>query len=314
MKRRLKDALKRQLFGLYKLGSRVGVQVMPSHYYLGVPNIIELERSGDEWQGKSAMPGIDIDLDAQLQTLRTVCLAYQDEYAGNTAYKEGVARSYGPGYGYVEAQLLHAVIRHYAPKRIIEVGSGVSTHCMLTALERNRRDGAEPTAITCVEPYPSARLRQTAGIELLQRKVQTVPVDVFRKLQAGDFLFIDSSHTVKAGSDVNYLFLEVLPVLEPGVIVHIHDIFLPYDYQRNLLKTFLHWSETSLLRAYLTHNSRVAILFCLSLLHYERQEQLREVFPEYDPAPNVNGLNVDAVRPFDQLRGHFPSSIYLEIH
>ena len=314
MKRQLKDALKRQLFRLYRLGSRFGVHVVPVHYYVGVPDVIELERTTGEWQRKSELPGIELDLDAQLDALRAACVPYQAEFAGNSTYLEAIARSYGPGYGYVEAQALHSVIRHYKPRRIIEVGSGVSTHCMLTALELNRRDGAEPAAMTCVEPYPSARLRQTSGIKLLEHRVQAVPVDVFRQLQAGDFLFIDSSHTVKPGSDVNYLFLEILPVLAPRVIVHIHDIYLPYDYQRNVLKTFLHWSETSLLRAYLTHNSRVSILFCLSLLHYERQGQLRDVFPEYDPAPDVNGLNIDTVRPFEQLRGHFPSSIYLETH
>ena len=311
MNRRTKDALKRLLFRLYKLGSRLGVLVMPAHYYVGEPIIIELERTRGEWQKRSEMPGVAVNLDDQIKLLREICLPYQREYAGNATYLEGVARSYGPGYGYIEAQALHAVIRHYAPKRIIEVGSGVSTHCMLAALNLNGRNG-QRTALTCVEPYPSARLRQTSGIELLESKVQAVPVDVFRKLDRGDFLFIDSSHTVKPGSDVNYLILEVLPVLAPGVIVHIHDVFLPYDYQRNVLKTFLHWSETSLLRAYLTHNDRMAVLFCLSHLHYDRQEQLKEIFPEYDPAPDETGLNLPSVRPFEQPESHFPSSIYLE--
>ncbi len=312
MKRRIKDALKRLLFRFYRLGSRFGVHIMPTHYYVGAPNIIELERTRDEWQKKSEMPGLHTDLDEQLERLRTVCLSYQSEYAGNAAYLEGQARSYGPGYGYIEAQAVHAVIRHYAPKQIIEVGSGISTHCMLTALDLNHRNNAAETTLTCVEPYPSARLRQTPGIELLEKRVQSVPVDVFRKLNSGDFLFIDSSHTVKPGSDVNYLILEVLPVLAPGVIVHIHDIFLPYDFQRNVLKTFLHWSETSLLRAYLTFNERAAVLFCLSHLHYDRQEELKQIFPEYDPAPDIDGLNPPSVRPFEQPQRHFPASIYLE--
>ena len=109
----------------------------------------------------------------------------------------------------------------------------------------------------------------------------------------------------------------VLPIgshfhgLRKGVIVHVHDIFLPYDYQRNLLRTFLHWSETSLLRAYLTHNERVGILFCLSHLHYERPDELKRIFPEYVPAPGADGLDPDTVRPFEHPSGHFPSSIYL---
>ena len=312
MKRRLKDAFKRLLFRLYRLGSRLGVHVMPAHYYVGAVDIAELERTRDQWQRKSDLPGLNIDLDKQLSALRNVCLPFRDEYASNTAYHEAVAASSGPGYGYVEAQTLHAVIRHCRPARIIEVGSGVSTHCMRTALELNRRDGAAETTMTCVEPYPSKRLLQTPGITLLQQPVQAVAVEVFRVLQAKDFLFIDSSHTVKPASDVNYLLLEVLLVLKPGVILHIHDIYLPYDYQRNVLKTFMHWSETSLLRAYLAHYNRVAILFCLSHLHYEHRAQVQEVFPDYDPAPDDNGLNLPTVRPFEQPRGHFPSSIYLE--
>ena len=313
MKRQIKDALKRLLFRFYKLGSRFGVHILPAHYYVAVPSIVELERTRNEWQKKSEMPGLHIDLDEQLERLRAVCLPYQGEYAGNAAYLEGQARSYGPGYGYIEAQALHAFIRPYAPEQIIEVGSGVSTHCMLTALELNRRKSDAETTLTCVEAFPSARLRQTRGIELLEHKAQAVPTDVFRKLNSGDFLFIDSSHTVKPGSDVNYLILEVLPVLAPGVIVHVHDIFLPYDYQRNVLQTFLHWSETALLRAYLTHNDKAAILFCLSHLHYDRPDELKQIFPEYDPAPDVDGVNPKSVRPFEQPKRHFPASIYIEI-
>ena len=288
MKRRLKDALKRGLFYLYRLGTRLGVHVMPVHYYSPVPNIIELERNRDAWARRSGLPGIAINTDEQLARLREICTPYVDEYAGNAAYREAVAAAYGPGYGYVEAQVLHAVIRHLKPKRIVEVGSGVSTHCMQRALEMNRKEGRHDSTMTCIEPFPSARLRQTPTIEL-----------------------IEASHAVRTGSDVNNLVLEVLPVLAPGVTVHFHDIYLPYDYQRDVLKTFLHWSETSLLRAYLTYNERISILFCLSLLHYDRQDGLRELFPEYDPAPGADGLNPDSFRPFEEARKHFPSSIYL---
>ncbi len=311
MKRRLKDAIKRFLFRVYKLGTRLGVHIMPVHYYSPVPDVIELERTRDEWARKSRLPGLDVDLDQQLEALRAVCLPFQDEYAGNAAYREGVAQSYGPGYGYIEAQALHGVIRHYKPRRIVEVGSGVSTHCMLAAMNLNRSEGTDSGSMTCVEPYPSARLKQTAQIELLARKVQAVPADFFGQLGNGDFLFIDSSHAVRPGGDVNYLILEVLPVLQPGVIVHVHDIHLPYDYQPNVLKTFLHWSETSLLRAYLAHNERMTILFCLSHLHHDRQDGLKEIFPEYDPAPSIHGLNPDSVRPFEHPPQHVPSSIYL---
>jgi hypothetical protein len=117
---------------------------------------------------------------------------------------------------------------------------------------------------------------------------------------------------VKAGGDVNFLILEVLPRLKPGVIVHFHDIYLPYDYQRDLLDTFMHWSETSLLRAFLINNSRARIFFSMSQLHYDRPDALRKAFPDYAPQTDVDGLVVGEV-PFEKSRRHFPSSTYIEI-
>jgi hypothetical protein len=111
---------------------------------------------------------------------------------------------------------------------------------------------------------------------------------------------------------VNYLYLEVLPRLRPGVTIHIHDTWLPYDYQPHLLQNVLFWMENSLLRAYLIHNSRVKILFSMSHLHYEQPQSIKEVFPEYTPREHVDGLIPDRYRPFDVVPGHFPSSLYLQ--
>jgi hypothetical protein len=105
----------------------------------------------------------------------------------------------------------------------------------------------------------------------------------------------------------------VLPRLHKGVIVHFHDIFLPYDYQQDVDQTFLHWAETSLLHAFLISNERVKIIACLSHLHYERKDVLREVFPEYNPQADVNGLRPEKYKSFDPILEHFPSSIYIQI-
>jgi len=138
-----------------------------------------------------------------------------------------------------------------------------------------------------------------------------VPFEVFKELGDKDLLFIDSSHTVKPGGDVNYLILEVLPRLEK-VIVHFHDIFLPYDYQRSILQTFFHWTETSLLRAFLIWNEKVRIIFCLSQLHYDYRA-LKEVFPEYNPQLDKDGIRDEKYKPFENPKEHFPSSIYIQI-
>ena len=149
-----------------------------------------------------------------------------------------------------------------------------------------------------------------SSVQLIARPVQEVGLEPFTSLGPGDFLFIDSSHIVKPGSDVNFLYLEVLPRLSSGVTIHIHDITFPFDYQPDALQTLYHWSEPALVRAYLAFNEKVDILFCMSHLHYEKPEALRSVFPEYQPSLQTDGL-MDGRRVFRNAPGHFPSSLYL---
>jgi hypothetical protein len=313
MNSQVKDTLKRAFLGIHKLGIRAGVHILPVHYYSPVPNILELRETRSIWAKRSELPGIAIDLDEQSSNLRKICLPYRSEYAGNKVFREAVSGQFGPGYGYIESQALHGMIRYFKPARVIEVGSGVSTCCALAALEMNRCETGSPAQITCIEPHPSERLRASSQITLIARQVQTVPFQLFTELGEGDLLFIDSSHTVKPGSDVNYLILEVLPRLRNGTIVHFHDIYLPYDYPRDTLQTFFHKMETSLLRAFLMFNNRVKILFCLSHLHYDRRDVLAEVFPEYDPQAESDGLRDGQYRSFENPSQHFPSSIYIQV-
>jgi hypothetical protein len=308
-----KARLKRAALRIHKLGLGLGVQIVPNHYYSPVPNILELKDTLDLWAKPSTLPGVAADLDQQAERLKSICVPFMNEYAGNKVYREAVTEKSGPGYGYIEAQCLHAVIRHFKPSTVVEVGSGVSSWCTLAALALNRQENGFPGRLISIEPHPSDRLRGLPEIELIEKEVQRVPMETFTSLREGDLLFIDSSHTVKPAGDVNFLILEVLPRLQPGVIVHFHDIYFPYDYPRDTLNTFLHGMETSLLRAFLVHNDRVKILFCLSQLHYERGEALKEVFPEYVHQADERGLQLEDCKPFESPDGHFPSSIYLQI-
>jgi len=309
-----KNSLKRAALQIHKIGLRLGIQILPSHYYSPVPNILELRETLDLWAKPSTLPGISTELDQQAERLKEICLPFMSEYTGNKIYRHAVSEKSGPGYGYIEAQCLHAVIRRYKPATILEVGSGVSTYCALAALRLNSNEGASHGKLISIEPHPSDRLRSLGEIELIETEVQRVPMKVFTSLERGDLLFIDSSHTVRPGGDVNFLILEVLPRLKPGVIVHFHDIYLPYDYPRDTLRTYLHGMETSLLHAFLIFNTRVKILFCLSHLHYERTAVLKEVFPEYVPQPAELGLQREDYKAFQPIEEHFPSSIYLEIN
>jgi predicted O-methyltransferase YrrM len=305
----LRRLLKRGSFHCHRLALRLGVIVLPRHFYASVSSVLDLERTKAVWARKSDLPGIRSPLEDQAANLRRICLPYGSEYAGNRFYRDGVDQRFGLGYGYIEAQALHGVLRHFRPTRVIEVGGGVSTYCMASALQLNHASGGPRARLTTIDPAPSAALTNFAGVELVRAEVQTVPLSLFSELGERDLLFVDSSHTVRPGSDVNFLILEVLPRLKRGVLVHFHDIFLPYDYQRNVLQTYFQWMETSLLRAYLMDNSRASVLFCLSQLHYDCPEVLREVFPEYVPAPDENGLNVRS----GSLQGHFPASIFFEV-
>ena len=200
MKRHIKNLIKRQLFSIYKLGTRLGVHILPVHYYSPIPNIIDLERTKSIWAKKSELPGLELDLEQQVNNLKRICMPYQSEYEGNKAYKYALDKAFGQGYGYIEAQALHAVIRHYKPKRIIEVGSGVSTWCMLTALQLNKDETGSDSSFTCIEPYPSQKLRELKGsrieIKLIEKQVQTVSFnEAFVELGENDFLFSKSSLT-----------------------------------------------------------------------------------------------------------------------
>jgi predicted O-methyltransferase YrrM len=255
--------------------------------------------------------GVDANLARQTSRLREICLPFEPEYRGNAAFRRACELGCGPGFGYVEAQALHAVVRHYKPATIVEVGAGVSTYCMAEAVKRNRSESGHGCNQVSIEPYPSSWLQQ-APVKLVARPVQEVPFETFEALERNDLLFIDSSHAVKTGSDTNFLILEVLPRLKPGVVVHFHDIFLPYDYPRDALTSFIQAQETALLHAFLIGNRAARILFCLSQLHYECPEPLKMVFPEYRQRPGADGLDAAGFAARGP-GGHFPASTYLEI-
>jgi predicted O-methyltransferase YrrM len=308
MSLRLRPVVKGGIGIAHRLALRAGIIVLPNHYYTPVADVHELRRLQKFWARRSSMTGVNMDIVAQEKYLREIVAPYEPEYRGNQAFKEGAAKGFGPGFGYIEAQCLHGVLRALKPEKIYEVGSGVSTYCALQAIALNRREGHQ-SQMTCIEPNPSRFLRQATNrqLELIEAPVQALDPEFFCSLNEGDLLFIDSTHAIKPGGDVIYLYLDVIPRLKPGVIIHIHDIYLPYLYQRDLfhVRTLFQWSETALLLALLTNNSRLRTLFCLSLLHYDAPHALASVFPEHQPQAAVDGLCEAG------SAGYFPSSIYL---
>lgn len=189
------------------------------------------------WERDSELVGVDLRVEKQLELVRR----FQSRFG--TEYEELPRKSFSrPGefhlendlFGWLDAVIYYCMLREFKPGRVIEVGSGLSTLLAIGVLERNGADGAEGR-ITAIDPYPRPDLlpRPAERAELLVEMAQDVPVSRFEVLDANDVLFIDSSHVLKIGSDVHYLYLEVIPRLKPGVLVHAHDIFLPSEYPEN---------------------------------------------------------------------------------
>jgi hypothetical protein len=273
----------------FPLLERAGVHVLPKSYFSQVPDFAWLRANEGLWRRPVAIRGVDWNLDEQVRWLKDVCTAHANEVQ-DPWYETQAARHLGVGFGPFDAMILHCFIRHARPERIVEIGGGESTGIMAAASRLNKREGSPSTRITSVEPYPSPELAELEGVELVPELAQALPDSTFQALGHGDLLFIDSTHTVKTGSEVLRLFLEVIPALPPGVHVHVHDVVLPYLFRRSFGWDPYDWQETALLLALLINNSRLRLRFCGSALEQERIAAIREVFPSYRPRRVERGL------------------------
>jgi predicted O-methyltransferase YrrM len=178
--------------------------------------------------------------------------------------------------------VLFAMIRRSRPRTVLELGAGLSTLVIADALDANAAESRRGSHIV-VDPYPPRErlgARLDGDLELRQIRAERLPLHTFEALQKDDVLFIDTTHTVKIGSEVVYLVLEVLPRLAPGVIVHIHDIFLPWHYPRELAEDLnYHWAEQYIIQAFLAFNQEFAVLVANHQMEREAMGRLREFVP-----------------------------------
>ena len=263
---------------LFRLWEKHGFHVTPVHFYQPIPDTQLLSET--LWSHPSELAGIDMNDAMQLDLLRNHFPKFRQEYERfPTKPPEGQTQFYlgnGP-FDHADALGAYCMVRHFQPRLIIEVGSGFSSLLLGQAAAKNKS-----SQLICIEPFPREFLRDGfPGLQsLIDKKVQDVDLEFFSQLESGDILFIDSSHTVKIGGDVNYLFLEVLPRLKPGVIVHVHDIFLPFDYRRDwVLDEFRFWTEQYLLQAFLTFNSEFEVLLANGYLHHYHRSDLKTAYP-----------------------------------
>jgi predicted O-methyltransferase YrrM len=191
-------------------------------------------------------------------------------------------------FGEVDAQILYCILRECSPNRVIEIGSGHSTRLIAQALLKNAAEGPPLASLTTIDPHASTTLpTQIEGVSrVVAKPVEDVPVSLFTGLDANDVLFIDSSHILKVGGDVQYEFLEVLPRLRPGVLVHFHDIFLPAPYPREwVLKEHRPYNEQYLLQAFLVSNEEWEVLWASYFMHLFHKDLLKSAFSDYPFGP-----------------------------
>lgn len=239
----------------------------PGHFYSPLPDLGELREHARTSRNEScrSLPAIELNESRQLQMVDAFSEVYNE-----ISFPEKQTSQYryffdNPFFSYGDGTILCAFLRHFKPKRVIEVGSGFSSAEMLDVNDRFHDQDIE---FTFIEPYPerlfsllSQQDKKVCHIEM--KPVQQIDLAVFGRLAANDILFVDSSHVGKINSDVLHILFHILPLLKTGVMVHFHDIVWPFEYPRNWLEEGRAWNEAYFLRAFLQYNPAFEILFSI---------------------------------------------------
>lgn len=255
---------------------RLGVFPLINHYYEPLFVHEESDRPGPRIRG-----GIELNLSDQLSRLALV--SCRDEllrlrWDSPSGVGELQYSSSNGSFEAGDADLLYSIVRRLQPRRVIEVGAGNSTLIVRAALQRNATQG-HSSLHTCIEPYEMPWLANL-DVKLLRLRVQDVDLSVFRELERDDLLFIDSSHMVRPGGDILFELFEILPELQPGVVIHVHDIFTPRDYPTSWRHDhFRFWNEQYVLEALLSYSQRYEILFALNWLKESAFERVSFALP-----------------------------------
>lgn len=268
---------------LLHAAQRIGLDVTPRSFYSPTPDIRDL-RARTDWRERRSMIGVRGSGSAeQLAWLSSWCTPGRVRAAAG-CHERAVAANGAVGFGAVEAVALHCFIAAHRPGRVVQVGAGVASHVILAANPE--------TELVCVDPFPTGWLRaqDAAGrLTLLDEPAQLVALERLTELGPDGLLLVDSTHTVKPGSEVNRIVLEVLPRLR-AAWVFFHDIFWPYDHGADLLRdeVFI-WNESVLLHALIAGDPRWTVRANLRQLHVDCLPELRGLFPSFAPEDSTAG-------------------------
>ena len=251
------------------------------HYYSPVVDRTKLKESSNFSGDSHALLGIQYNERSQLDLLQKMSEYYE---AMDFSDHKSLSRLYyfdNPFFSYSDGTVLHLLLAHKRPQRIIEIGSGYSTACMIDTISQYDID----CKITSID-IDSNRLNelipedQRSCLTIINSPLQEVVISLFKELGQSDLLFIDSSHVSKSGSELNDIFFNILPQLSSGVIIHFHDIFQDFEYPIEWIEEGISFNESYLLRSFIQYNSEFEILLFMAQLQKDRPEVIEKYLPK----------------------------------
>ncbi len=264
-----------------ELLKNIGIYPIQDHYYFPLFKDSRLKKSLRE---PRYLPGIDFCEEKQLHLLENFSFAKELENMKLNEKKYEVKDFYinNGGFESGDAEVLYQFIRYFKPKKVIEIGGGESTKIANKALLRNKAEDNKEFSHTCIEPYEKPWL-ETLDVDLIRNIVEDCDIEMFDKLEANDLLFIDSSHIIRPQGDVLKEYLEIIPRLKSGVIIHVHDIFTPRDYPDEWIREDVRfWNEQYFVECLLSNNHKYEILAALNFLKHTNFSKLKKVCPYLD--------------------------------
>jgi len=261
-----------------KVLKKIGVFPVRDHYY--EPQFKYDKKSAD-FSIDRYLPGIDLNIKDQLELLDKLNFSQELKILDlNNNSKFNINNDF---FSKGDAEIYYQIIRHAKPNKIVEIGSGQSTLIALEAIKKNKEKNNKITQLICVEPYENLWL-ENLNIPIVRKKIEDINFDDDKiDLNFGDILFIDSSHIIRPQGDVLKLYLEILPKLKSGVIIHIHDIFTPKNYLNYWIKEHvLFWNEQYLLEALLTNTNKYKVICSLNYLKHNHYNKLKNSCPYLD--------------------------------
>ena len=274
---------------LRSIVKQTGILPLNNHYYQ--PQFVY--SNGFDPEQVRQLP-INLDMNQQLSALEK--LSFREELKGFSSTPHPTTYYLNNGaFDAGDAELYYLMIRNRKPKRIIEIGSGHSTRVAKMAVDRNNSEGVQ-TSLTCIEPFENPWLEQIPGIKVVRSRIENTSPDLFTTLEAGDILFIDTSHVIRPENDVLHIYFNILPQIQPGVIIHIHDIFTPRHYPQSWTHLeFRLWNEQYLLEAMLMSGDRFRVLFALNHLKKTELKKVQSVLSNVTPACNPSSFWMECI-------------------